>query len=949
MYLRQLLKSTSGEHNKINIRGICFDSKKAKKGDIFFAITGNNTSGLKFVEEAISKGAVAIVSNKRIKYIYNKVPLITVKNVRKSLSEVCSKFYKNKPDNIVAVTGTNGKSSVADFFYQILNINKISVASIGTLGVFSKKYNKKINLTSMDPLSLHKTLEILSKNKIKNVILEASSHGLEQKRLDYLKIKTGIFTNLSHDHLDYHKNMHLYLNAKMYLFKSLLKKNCKIITDKDIKEFKIINTIAKQKEIKPITIGSRSGNLKILSNKYKQKKQRVKISFNSKIYNLEIPIIGYFQIKNLFMAILAAAQCGLKIEKIFKQLNKIKPVPGRLECVASLNNKSNIIIDFAHTPDALEQSLITLKEQFKNEIIIVFGCGGERDKKKRFEMGKIASRYCRKIFITDDNPRNENPKLIRNTIMRGCKKYSVEIGNRKKAIQMAIKELKSNEILLVAGKGHEKMQDFGKKIINFSDKKVINEIINKKKITNKIDNSSNVLLKKVFDNTKVENVNYNGVSINTKTIKKNNLFFAIQGKNTDGHKFVKEAIKKGAVKLIVNKKIKKIANNKIIKVKNTLSALNNLAKVTRVNSIATIIGITGSVGKTTLKNLISFSLEKYGKVYHSPRSYNNKFGVPLSLSNLKQNIDYGVFEIGMNKKGEIDNLSKIVKPEIAIITNISGAHFKNFKSLKDIAKAKAEIIKNISSGGDIILNKDDKFFNFLSNEARKREINITSFSFKKKSDIYLIKINKIKKYFRLKINVKNKYFYFYVKHKTNNFINNILACISTLHVLNLDLKKIKSFFIGFVIPEGRGDIKVIEKFNKKFKLIDESYNANPASMTSAINNMNYYNLDKNHRKIVFLGDMLELGKKSKKFHIALAEIINKSNIDKVFVYGKYIRETFNYLSINKKGKIFQKIEDAYDHFSKFLHNRDLLMVKGSNTTGLNKFSKYIKKGQISAI
>ena len=949
MYLRQLLKSTSGEHNKINIRGICFDSKKAKKGDIFFAITGNNTSGLKFVEEAISKGAVAIVSNKRIKYIYNKVPLITVKNVRKSLSEVCSKFYKNKPDNIVAVTGTNGKSSVADFFYQILNINKISVASIGTLGVFSKKYNKKINLTSMDPLSLHKTLEILSKNKIKNVILEASSHGLDQKRLDYLKIKTGIFTNLSHDHLDYHKNMHLYLNAKMYLFKSLLKKNCKIITDKDIKEFKIINTIAKQKEIKPITIGSRSGNLKILSNKYKQKKQRVKISFNSKIYNLEIPIIGYFQIKNLFMAILAAAQCGLKIEKIFKQLNKIKPVPGRLECVASLNNKSNIIIDFAHTPDALEQSLITLKEQFKNEIIIVFGCGGERDKKKRFEMGKIASRYCRKIFITDDNPRNENPKLIRNTIMRGCKKYSVEIGNRKKAIQMAIKELKSNEILLVAGKGHEKMQDFGKKKINFSDKKVINEIINKKKITNKIDNSSNVLLKKVFDNTKVENVNYNGVSINTKTIKKNNLFFAIQGKNTDGHKFVKEAIKKGAVKLIVNKKIKKIANNKIIKVKNTLSALNNLAKVTRVNSIATIIGITGSVGKTTLKNLISFSLEKYGKVYHSPRSYNNKFGVPLSLSNLKQNIDYGVFEIGMNKKGEIDNLSKIVKPEIAIITNISGAHFKNFKSLKDIAKAKAEIIKNISSGGDIILNKDDKFFNFLSNEARKREINITSFSFKKKSDIYLIKINKIKKYFRLKINVKNKYFYFYVKHKTNNFINNILACISTLHVLNLDLKKIKSFFIGFVIPEGRGDIKVIEKFNKKFKLIDESYNANPASMTSAINNMNYYNLDKNHRKIVFLGDMLELGKKSKKFHIALAEIINKSNIDKVFVYGKYIRETFNYLSINKKGKIFQKIEDAYDHFSKFLHNRDLLMVKGSNATGLNKFSKYIKKGQISAI
>ena len=191
-------------------------------------------------------------------------------------------------------------------------------------------------------------------------------------------------------------------------------------------------------------------------------------------------------------------------------------------------------------------------------------------------------------------------------------------------------------------------------------------------------------------------------------------------KITDGHKFVKEAVRKGAIKSIVSKKIKKLSSNKIIKVKNTFSSLNNLAKVTRDNSSAKIVGITGSVGKTTLKNLLSFSLKNYGKVYSSPHSYNNKFGVPLSLSNLKSNIDYGVFEIGMDKKGEIDNLSRIVKPEIAIITNISGAHFKNFNTLKDIAKAKAEIINNISKGGNIVLNKDSKFFSFLSDKAKKK-------------------------------------------------------------------------------------------------------------------------------------------------------------------------------------------------------------------------------------
>jgi len=294
-------------------------------------------------------------------------------------------------------------------------------------------------------------------------------------------------------------------------------------------------------------------------------------------------------------------------------------------------------------------------------------------------MGKIAKKHCRKIFITDDNPRNEDPKKIRDTIMKSCKKLAVNIGNRKEAIKTAIKELGTNEILLVAGKGHEKIQDYGNRILNFSDKKVIKEIIKKKSFTNK-NYWANFIAQKSFKNNKLKNINYNGVSINSKSMKKNNLFFAIKGKNTDGHKFVNEAIRKGAIKCVVSRKIKHVSKNKIIKVKNTFSSLNDLARVNRNNTSAQIIGITGSVGKTTLKNLISFALKNYGKVYYSPHSYNNKFGVPFSLSNLKKDTEYGIYEIGMDKKGEIENLSKIVKPEIAIITNIAGAHFKNFNT-----------------------------------------------------------------------------------------------------------------------------------------------------------------------------------------------------------------------------------------------------------------------------
>ena len=564
-------------------------------------------------------------------------------------------------------------------------------------------------------------------------------------------------------------------------------------------------------------------------------------------------------------------------------------------------------------------------------------------------MGKVAKKYCSKIFVTDDNPRNEDPKKIRNSIIKGCKKLAINIGNRELAIERAIRELESNEILLVAGKGHEKTQDYGNKVINFSDKKIVRKIIKKKMFSVKKYHWSNFLAKKVFKNNSFKNINYNGVSINTKTIKKNNLFFAIRGNNTDGHHFIKEAIRKGAIKSIVNKKTRHLSNNKIIKVKNTFSSLNDLAKATRNNTLAQIIGITGSAGKTTLKNLISFALKNYGKVYHSPHSYNNKFGVPLSLSNLKQSTEYGIFEIGMDKKGEINALSKIVKPEIAIITNISGAHFKNFKTLKDIAKAKAEIIDNISEGGNIILNKDDKFFSFLSNKAKKKRKNVISFSVKQKADIFLLWIRRIRNNYKLKVIVKNEIFYFYTSHSTNNFISNILACISVLYILNLDLNNIKRKFTNFSIPNGRGDIKVVKKFNKRFKFIDESYNANPLSMSSAIKNMSYYKRQGNVKKLVLLGDMLELGNKSKKLHKKLSAVINKSDIDKVFVYGKHIKETFNSLSINKKGKAFKNLNEAYDHLSKIIHNNDLLMVKGSNATGLNQFSKNIKKRYISVI
>ena len=398
MYLGNLLKSVSKNYQKITVNGISFDSRNVKKKDIFFAIKGKKTSGSKFINNAINNGAVAIICNKKKLYNKKKVPFIYVKDVKESLSEACNNFFKDKPKNIIAVTGTNGKSSVADFFYQLLTLNKVPSSSIGTLGIRSKRHNINTKLTSLDPVSLHKNLKILKKNRVNNVILEASSHGLDQKRLDNLNINIGIFTNLSHDHLDYHKNMNSYFKSKMHLFKNLLHKNSIIITDEKNNEFKNIKKIAKKRKLKTINIGNKSGYIKIINNKYINEKQLIKISINSKIYVLTVPLVGYFQIKNLLMAVIAASYCRLNINKILNQITKIKPVPGRLEIINKLKNNSRIILDFAHTPEALEKSLIEIKNQFNKKIILVFGCGGGRDKKKRFIMGKIAQKYCHKFL-----------------------------------------------------------------------------------------------------------------------------------------------------------------------------------------------------------------------------------------------------------------------------------------------------------------------------------------------------------------------------------------------------------------------------------------------------------------------------------------------------------------------------------------------------------------------
>ena len=950
MLLKKIIKDLPLDIQNIKVEGLSTNSREIRKNYLFFAVKGTRFNGERYIHDAISKGARIVICSQACKIRVNKIPIIKVKKISKVIINACKKFYFDKPKNIIAVTGTNGKSSVAEFYHQILSIQKVPVASIGTLGVKTKNTTKKTDLTTLDIVSLHRELSEIKKKGINHVILEASSHGLSQGRLNGLDFKTTIFTNFSQDHLDYHKSMTNYLKAKLSLFSKLQKKKRNIITDNQIKEFRKLKLIAKHRSMNLLTIGKKNSTFEINKLIPKNNFQQLILKYNKKNYKIDVPLIGLFQIKNLLMSILAAKLSGLDIEKILKNIKRIREVNGRLQLIKILPNKAKIFIDYAHTPDALETSLETLKKHYGIKPDIVFGCGGERDKKKRPIMAKVSEEQAEDIFITDDNPRNENPKTIRQMIISGFKnkERAKNIPLRSQAIAEAIINSKPKGVVLIAGKGHETTQIYKNRVLNFSDKKIIKKInMNKLKYNEK--NYNQILNARIVNEIlKKENKKFEGVSIDSKQIKKDNLFIAIKGKKHDGHLFIKESLKNRASFCVIEKNIKNINQNKLIKCKNTLSFLNKLAIKKRKNSKAKIIAVTGSSGKTTLKTLLGNSLTNYGKTFFSKKSYNNYLGVPLSLCNLENDHQYGVFEVGMSKPGEIQKLSNIIKPDIAVITNIGEAHIENFDNLSGIAKAKSEIIENINKNGSLILNQDDKYFNYLSKIAKKRKLKILSFGTKKKSDAYLIRNKVLKNYNLLHLKVLKNDFFLKVKDVNSLIILNILSNLLVLSTLNLDLLKIKNLSNFLKSAEGRGKAHIIKRYKKKFHFIDESYNANPSSVKNAILNFSKIK-KKNSKKYLLLGDMLELGKKTDIYHKNLSHFINKSDIDKLFIYGKNAFKTYQKTYKAKQGNILQNINDFDDIFSDLINKNDYLMIKGSNATGLNILSKKIIAGEKNAL
>ncbi len=471
-----ILPVGEGRVGSVDVTGVSSDSRDIGPGFLFFALTGSKADGAAYAADAVKRGAPAIVAANGARLADAKVPVIEVADPRLALALTAARFFGKQPETMVAVTGTSGKTSVASFVRQIWEQDGKAAASIGTTGVIAPGRNEYGALTTPDPVALHRLLRELADDGVTHAAMEASSHGLDQRRLDGVRLAAGAFTNLGRDHMDYHPTVENYHEAKMRLFEALLPKGAPAVIFADDPWSPPTIAAATRAGLDVLTVGRKGAFLELKRVEHERHRQRAEIQANGVLHEIDLPLAGDFQIYNALVAAGLAIATGTQVARALSALEQLKGAPGRLELVGTAQNGAPVYVDYAHKPDALENVLVSVRPFTTGRVIVVFGCGGDRDRGKRPIMGEIATRLADVVIVTDDNPRSEVPETIRAAILAAAP-GAIDIGDRRTAIHEAVAMLDAGDSLIVAGKGHEHGQTIGSVTLPFSDHDEVREAL----------------------------------------------------------------------------------------------------------------------------------------------------------------------------------------------------------------------------------------------------------------------------------------------------------------------------------------------------------------------------------------------------------------------------------------------------------------------------------------
>ena len=450
------------------IAGLTADSRAAGPGFLFAALPGAKADGAAFVKDAIARGAVAVLGSEALRGQVEGVPLVVDANPRLRLALMAARFHPRQPGTMVAVTGTNGKTSVASFTRQIWAAQGLAAASFGTVGIVSPKGVRGLNHTTPDPVEIHRLLDELAGEGVPHAAFESSSHGLAQHRADGVRLKAAGFTNLTRDHLDYHQTLDAYRDAKLRLFTEVLPADGVAVINADGAEADAFMAACARRGVRLISVGAQGKTLRMTGREPSGDGQRISVDWQGRTFSFTLPLAGAFQASNALVAAGLVLATNGDAEGVFAALARLVGAPGRLEKIGATAGGAPVYVDYAHTPDALETVLKALRPHTAGRLWVVFGCGGDRDAGKRPLMGAAAHAFADRVIVTDDNPRTEDAGLIRRAVLAGCA-GALEIGDRARAIAAAVEGAVGGDVIVVAGKGHEAGQIVGRDVLPFND------------------------------------------------------------------------------------------------------------------------------------------------------------------------------------------------------------------------------------------------------------------------------------------------------------------------------------------------------------------------------------------------------------------------------------------------------------------------------------------------
>ncbi len=945
------------------VSSVCYAAHQCLPGSLFVAIAGTAHDGHDYISQAIERGARYIVHQKDIA-VPEGIVALHVADSRRALGMIAKNFYRTPSEGLtlIGVTGTSGKTTIC---YLLESILKAAGFRPGVIGTVNYRYDDVVlpaPNTTPESLEMQKILREMADAGVTHVVCEVSSHALDLKRVDDCDFDVGIFTNLSPEHLDYHKDLEDYFRAKKRFFTDILPASKKTGVRKTVVNMDDPwgRRLLKEVKMKALTYGL-EGDAQITarSDEISLDGISANIFLDGDSICVSSKLIGRFNLSNMLAAAAAASLACVSPAQIASGISSLSRVPGRMERVDSPSG-IHVFVDYAHKPDALRQALQSLVLLKQKRIITVFGCGGNRDRAKRPLMGQVATGLGDLTIVTSDNPRREDPEVIiaeieagidRGTIMKigpesapapqGVNSYMV-IADRKAAIERAIATAGAGDIVLIAGKGHEDYQILKTGKIPFDDRVVAAAALQARFPTAQAGEPV-FLVSEAVDVTGGKLAAgrsgdmFKGISTDTRALRPGNLFVALQGENFDGHDFAAGALEKGAAGIMISKPLgdeKKIPQRAfVLQVQDTLKALGDLAGAYRRRFAIPVVGLTGSSGKTTTKEMLACILAQEKKVLYTEGNFNNQIGLSMTIFRLRPEHEIAVLEMGTNMPGEIKRLTQIAAPDIALITNIGPAHLAGFKTLEAVRAEKGDLFLHMKPSGVAVVNLDDKEVSDLAQRRGGRHITFSMHAGAEASADEIRKNGARGMSFNLLMGGKS--WKVDLKAAGTHNVYNAMAAAATAIACQVSFESIVR---GLGLFAGVGGRMEIIRLQNGGYLIDDSYNANPASMREAL--LTLKDLKGTRDAFVFLGDMRELGDDARAMHRRVGMMLATIGVRAAFLRGEFAGDVAAGAKDGglDEGKIMEldRIEDAIAYLKKHFRKGDWILVKGSRGMKMEK-------------